>query len=345
MSILLFEWLTGGGLERGDIPIDDSCVIQRQGRQMMVAIASDFLDAGFDLVVVIGQSFRSILPDHPRLGKILVGPDDDLKVVIQDAAGRCDQIMLIAPESDRCLIECVTWCEPFSHKLISPNRGFVSIASCKIATFETLHANGFTAFPRGARLSDVGQHDPHRSSPVFSDEYPLVLKPIDGAGSEGVQFIPSRDAWQMELIESPERFRIERFIRGTAVSVSVLGGATCEILAPTLQIFDKQPFGNYLQSGYPIEHEISERAIRLARAVMQSLPPTLGYVGLDMVIGGLDEPDCLIEVNPRLTLSYLKLREIYDANLALAMIQQSVGYHTIKEGSSDRNCIFREPDL
>jgi hypothetical protein len=57
------------------------------------------------------------------------------------------------------------------------------------------------------------------------------------------------------------------------------------------------------------------------------MPPATGYVGVDLVLGR--DPhggeDAVIEINPRLTTSYVGLRAATEGNLAEAMYQQSRG--------------------
>ena len=56
------------------------------------------------------------------------------------------------------------------------------------------------------------------------------------------------------------------------------------------------------------------------------LPPTVGYVGMDMILGPEGpESDVVLELNPRLTTSYLGLRQLARANLAAAMLAAVAG--------------------
>jgi predicted ATP-grasp superfamily ATP-dependent carboligase len=69
---------------------------------------------------------------------------------------------------------------------------------------------------------------------------------------------------------------------------------------------------------------LAERAVDLATsAVRAGLPQAGGYLGVDLVLGrhprGAD--DFVIEVNPRITTSYVGLRAAYDTNLAAAILR------------------------
>jgi predicted ATP-grasp superfamily ATP-dependent carboligase len=72
---------------------------------------------------------------------------------------------------------------------------------------------------------------------------------------------------------------------------------------------------------------LTRRAQRLAVAAVAALPPTVGYVGVDLVLGEADDgrDDVVIEVNPRLTTSYVGLRRLVRGNLAAAMLAAARG--------------------
>ena len=65
---------------------------------------------------------------------------------------------------------------------------------------------------------------------------------------------------------------------------------------------------------------------RAARAVAALRDPT-GYLGIDLILGAAADgsEDVVIEVNPRLTTSYIGLRAATDANLAGLMLTIAAG--------------------
>ena len=60
----------------------------------------------------------------------------------------------------------------------------------------------------------------------------------------------------------------------------------------------------------------------MGQRALAALPQTQGYVGIDLILGpSLDgKDDRVIEINPRLTTSYIGLRAATDDNLAEAML-------------------------
>ncbi len=65
---------------------------------------------------------------------------------------------------------------------------------------------------------------------------------------------------------------------------------------------------------------------RWHRVRSQSMPPTVrGFVGLDLLLGDCVSEDCVIEINPRLTTSYVGLRRMIHGNLAARLFDLETG--------------------
>jgi predicted ATP-grasp superfamily ATP-dependent carboligase len=78
----------------------------------------------------------------------------------------------------------------------------------------------------------------------------------------------------------------------------------------------------YHGGSVPIPPELSIRARSVASAAIASIPGLFGYVGVDVLLG---EQDMAIEINPRLTTSYIGLRQLSKTNLAEAMLRVVLG--------------------
>jgi len=69
----------------------------------------------------------------------------------------------------------------------------------------------------------------------------------------------------------------------------------------------------------PLTHRLTPRAFENARAVLSAAPGLRGYFGVDLVL--TEEEAWVIEVNPRLTTSYVGLRDVVRMNLAEAILK------------------------
>ena len=124
-----------------------------------------------------------------------------------------------------------------------------------------------------------------------------------------------------------KQYRLEQFCPGLSASVAVLCGPVGNTaLQPCEQRLDLKTF-EYLGGNTPISEEHAKRAKSLALAAIEAMPPTTGYVGVDLVLGDRNDgsQDVVIEINPRLTTSYVGLRQACRQNLAQAMLDVACG--------------------
>lgn len=288
---------------------------------MLQAIAQDFLVGGIEVILPIDERVIGDFPEVAGLTRCPISSEMDLRVFLTNLAEDVDRILLIAPETGACLLNCVQWLTPFREKFVSPVEEFVRVTSSQQALFGFLKAQGFHGVSRGMGFIDFW------NGPMDTFGFPMVIKPLDGVGGEGVRLI--KDCEELDQLDqlghqiggelNGSDYWVEPFYQGLPVSVSVIcHGEGFTFLPATEQLFDREPFGDFIGSRFPVHHDLACRARRLAEKTIRLLPPTQGYVGLDMVLGA--KGDQLIEVNPRLTMSYLKLRDVCSFNLATRML-------------------------
>jgi tyramine---L-glutamate ligase len=86
----------------------------------------------------------------------------------------------------------------------------------------------------------------------------------------------------------------------------------------------------YLGGLLPLSDRLAARASSLAAKAVSTLSDSLGYLGVDMVLGDCPDgsTDYVIEINPRLTTSYVGLRSACKGNIAEAMLAVAQGIQT-----------------
>jgi predicted ATP-grasp superfamily ATP-dependent carboligase len=156
--------------------------------------------------------------------------------------------------------------------------------------------------------------------------YPAVLKPLDGAGSQHTLLLSGpRD----EPPPYPWPRRLEKFCPGSAASVAFLCGADRRktALPACWQHLSTDDRFAYRGGALIDEPPLAQRAEAIARRALEVLPLAVGYVGIDVVLGSAADgsEDMVIEVNPRVTTSYVGLRRAIEQNLAHAMLEVSRG--------------------
>jgi predicted ATP-grasp superfamily ATP-dependent carboligase len=331
MHVFLYEWATGGGLVGAPGVMPGSLV--REGTAMLGAVAAD--------LVRIPRCRVTVLRDPRMLHLALPGCE---LVDVQSSlwhweeferlAAEADATILIAPELDGILLRSATWAVRSGGRLLSPSPEFVGVTADKQRTCEVLAAAGVPVPP--GRMLDTDE-------PLPDDfTYPAVLKPIDGAGSQDTYLVSGpRDA--APAYAWPRR--LERFVPGMAASVAVLCGPAGRVpLVPCRQRLSEDGRLRYLGGELPLAAGLAERAVRLAERALAALPAAVGYVGVDLVLGR--EPDgsedYVIEINPRVTTSYVGLRTAAIGNLAERMWQ--VAHGEVRELSFSSRPIEFDPD-
>jgi predicted ATP-grasp superfamily ATP-dependent carboligase len=83
----------------------------------------------------------------------------------------------------------------------------------------------------------------------------------------------------------------------------------------------------YYGGACPLPGPLNARAQALVLDAIEVFPPPLGYIGVDLVLGDAEDGsnDYVIEINPRLTTSYVGLRALSKTNLAQAMLDVARG--------------------
>ncbi len=232
-------------------------------------------------------------------------------------AGRVDWTVLIAPEFDGHLLGRARQVVSAGGRLLGPGPQLIALASDKQAAAEYLARHEIPVC-EGIALAP-GELLPEDFS------YPAVLKPRDGAGSLGIERIDRRP-YRRACGDAPAR--LERFYPGQACSVACLCGPQGVVpLQPCWQHLLGEHDFSYLGGSLPIEAPLAARAARLAVAAIRALPAAMGYIGVDLVLGSdpAGSGDVVIEVNPRLTTSYVGLRALSEDNLAAAMVAVAAG--------------------
>jgi predicted ATP-grasp superfamily ATP-dependent carboligase len=154
-----------------------------------------------------------------------------------------------------------------------------------------------------------------------------VIKPRDGAGSlqtwfeaGGAQSEARAKHFRPRFASGSAYLIAQEYVKGFAVSVSFLIGPNSTApLIPCAQRLSRDGRFQY-EGGYlPIAPELADRATRIATSAIECVPGLLGYIGVDIVLGE-DGRDWAIEINPRLTTSYVGLRALAKFNTAEAML-------------------------
>ena len=281
---------------------------------MADALATDLVAAGFEVQRMIDTTVCPAT-EYPAAGQthhtLHATPDE--RPLFAELAQAADATVVIAPETDGALATRVRWTLEAGSELIGPDPRVTELAADKHRLAEHLATRGIPvaegiALEAGSRL------------PVDTP-YPAVLKPRDGAGSQQMHFLQQADA----LLHIPAAARLEPYLEGLPISVGILSGpgGICPLPA-CRQILSEDGKFTYLGGSFPLDRQYAERGERLALRAAAACGTLRGYLGVDLILGTNADADRVIEINPRLTTSYLLLRQAAEDNLAAAMVRWSL---------------------
>jgi predicted ATP-grasp superfamily ATP-dependent carboligase len=289
VRLFVYEYVTAGGL--GADPPES---LRREGGAMLQAITEDFA----------------------RLADVEVMAVDER--TLRECATDADATLVIAPEFDDVLAQRSQWVLDAGGRLLGSSPAGIAPAADKLVIHDHWRRCGIR----------TPHTIPATASLPATFSAPWVLKPRYGAGSLATFRVRNATEWRETFaqahVECPQGGLIAQpLVRGVAASVSFLiGPAQCVGLMPAVQRLSTEGRFRYLGGQLPLADPLAGRAMRLATAALVGIEGLQGYIGVDLVLGAAADgsEDCAIEVNPRLTTSYIGLRQLCRDNLARAWL-------------------------
>jgi predicted ATP-grasp superfamily ATP-dependent carboligase len=301
MRVFVYEHLTATGLGREPGSPEQGMFLE--GAAMLEAVSRDLARARDVQVTVFPEG----------------GVPLEAALSAQVGPGNSDWfVVLIAPETDGVLAGFAGAVVRAGGRLLGPSVDAIRLTSDKFALAEHWREQGV---PTPATTDQ---------EPTVCTAFPVVWKPRDGAGAADTFLI--RDRFELARARAgrdPIRHMIlQEFIPGRAASVAFLCGPRGHVpLPPTFQLQSTDGRFKYRGGELPIPAEFAARAVSLGRRALGCVTGLLGYVGVDLVLGDAADGsgDRAIEINPRLTTSYIGLRALADFNLAEALLEVARG--------------------
>jgi predicted ATP-grasp superfamily ATP-dependent carboligase len=217
-----------------------------------------------------------------------------------------DVVLPIAPETDGALLKITQAINRHERVLLGSSAQAVAIAGSKLATFETLQSVGINVVPTC---------DASIFSPYEYEQW--VVKPDDGVGCEDTRLFSCSEDFKtwLEGIQ-PGHYVAQPYIQGVAASLSLLcreGQAwllSCNRQKVSVRSGQFFYFGSVVNGVKAYWDDFEQ----LGQLVARAMPSLSGYVGVDVMIH--DESISVLEINPRLTTSYVGLHKAMGYNPA-----------------------------
>jgi predicted ATP-grasp superfamily ATP-dependent carboligase len=223
-----------------------------------------------------------------------------------------DAAWIIAPEFDGILEHFCRVVEDENKILLTSPSKAVALTANKLTTFQILHAAQIPTVP-----TEV--FNPEKN---YDQTKEWIIKPIDGAGAENTFLLTSKKDWAA-LPCFEKAALIQPHIHGDKTSLSCLfKNGEARLLCVNLQIFEIKNQQYVLQNIDVNFKQDDGRYQKLVSQIARAFPDLFGYVGVDLIE---TEDTCFVlEINPRLTTSFVEIEKKLGLNVAECVLQLSL---------------------
>ncbi len=303
MKVLVFEYISGGGLAGQALPPS----LEAEGSMMLQALV-DELKSLQDIQLSVLLDTRCVKPAILADSEIIVvGLGQDTKAMLPELLVEADLFWPIAPESDGILQGLAELAVACNTKILLSDSVTLQICADKWSTYRELAKHRLPVVE--TRLAVDGTEG------WVGD---VVVKISDGVGCQDSFVVnAARLPDAVAELTAPERYILQPYQSGQAASLSCLfkhrrGWLLCSNQQKI--VLDQ---GRFSLQGCLVNVDNPKRNFyqHLVTAIAEAMPGLWGYVGID-VIETAEVGPLVLEINPRLTTSYVGIRRATGINVA-----------------------------
>ena len=322
LRLLVYEHVSGGGYANKEVPMD----ILSEGFGMLRSLTSDFAAAGHQVITMLDSRIANL---NPPVKANCIIPIYAPKEVIPNICAKTDQVdacYIIAPETNGVLASLAKTIEKTRAKSLNCPAEVIEAFSNKWTLHEFLSKKGFIQ-PQTLRFSTNENLRKIKQTVRSSLSFPVIIKPLRDTSCCGVSIVTDEKHISGAISKigresTSNNFLVQELIEGSDASISLLA-ANNKALAIDLnsqEIKVKTPCtcSRYWGGIVPFNNYLKPQAKKTAEEIVHLLPPFRGYIGIDFVLTKNEAVP--IEINLRLTTSYIGLSRVVNINLAQAII-------------------------
>jgi len=334
-DIFIFEFVSGGGFSQVEIPSSLFC----EGFAMLRSIIEDFKNLGFHITTLLDSRIE-FLSRYMKVDAVKsVELEENFLKKYTECVRNSNFCFVIAPEFSNILYNLTKIVKTNKKKLLSIDLKGVKLGASKLETYKFFIANGMDT-PESYRIPVKGSVLDINLILQKCDQLnrSIVIKPDDGAGSESIFYFEKKDD-VLHFFESfnktfdtNRKYILQEYIEGDPMSVSIINDPPLEktnennlkilsINHQNIQITDSTLDSMYLGGSTPVYQfeQLRSQIEDILKCV--DLSAFKGYFGIDFVKKD-DDSLSFIEINPRLTTSYVGIRNVLEFNPMELLLNQ-----------------------
>lgn len=322
--VFIYEHVSGGGFNNKEIPLS----LFSEGFGMLRVIIEDLKALNFEVKTMLDyRIFRMgnlLICDYIKEIKREMNIVKEFKATIKD----CQFVFIIAPEFSKILYNFTKIAEDMGKTLLSMNTAPILIGSSKLQTYDFFKKSGVLT-PQTFFIKSFNNRFNVDDARKFSNllRAPTILKPEDSVGAESIFLFKDEKKFdkflneKLQCLDGVRDYILQEYVKGTDLSASFISQ---ENRLTILSINSQNVKLNgdrlsYLGGMTPADNseDIKREFIKLTEKL--DLTAFKGYFGIDFIRKSSGKL-YLIEINPRLTTSYIGIRRITKANPMLLLI-------------------------
>jgi len=302
--------------------------ILSEGFAMVSSLTRDFSNAGYNVSVSICKNFLKLFRflKYSNARKITVTNFLELKRLAQ----LHDLTYVIAPESNGLLAHLLEELDGFH---VCSNHEVVRRISDKAVVMSELSKMGL-------KTPQTLIYTPENQLELDDLKPPFIVKPRTGTGCDGLKLFKSLGELKRFLSSRKREFLIQEFVKGVPASVSLLTDGSRALPISLNRQFVSISRSMYLGGYTPMKHKLLNKAFETAVKAVEAFRGLRGYIGVDVILS--KNGVYVVEINPRLTVSYVGLSRSLSENPSNTIIETGLGKTCKFNPSFKAVCYFKK---
>jgi predicted ATP-grasp superfamily ATP-dependent carboligase len=341
LRLFVYEHVSGGGFAGRSLPPS----ILSEGFGMLRTLISDFKAAGHSVTTTLDSRLAALTSPVEADCVVPISSSQEAEASFRKIPESADVAYVVAPESNHVLQSLVADLEQAGVSSLNCQASAIGEVSDKVVFHEALKRLGLPAAETMV-VSAFGDVAEIKQTVKDRLEFPLIFKPIDGVSCGGLSVVRNENqvtsAVDKIVKESSSKcFIVQELIRGVAVSVSLIstGSEALPISLNRQDVSLATPNSISIYHGglVPFDNPLKRAAFAMAEKAVKSFRGLKGYIGVDLIL--TEKEPVVVEVNPRLTTSYVGVKKVASFSPAKAIIN-SVLERELPENTQSKGYAF-----
>ena len=328
MKLFVYEHITSGALINELLPPS----LAREGNDILQATINDFLQLNSIELTILRDKRLAKLNNHDKIHCHIVDNEEDFQQLYRKTIHTTDFVLPIAPETDNVL-------STIQEEILSTGKGLLAcqpdatrICGDKYSCYQKLHNANFRTI-HTLLASDWVEKQ--------FDASAYIVKPRDGAGCIDSLIFADKTSLSQYLSKQTGNLSqqlVQPYTTGQAISLSVLYSENDSIILAINQQHINYDNGFIQFEGCTV-NGITEaqftfsQAHQLTEQLRQIINGLWGFVGIDLILN--DDAATLVDINPRLTTSYVALHQSLEYNPAQLLL------NVLNKNDSNQSILYR----